>query len=77
MAGYFLYYGNASRTYSGKLDVGYQTRVTIDNLTPSAQLPAPGLYYFVVTAYIHDSNSIPINGILESTATNELQVEIF
>src|SRR5215471_16023451 len=45
LAGYRLYYGTSSRTYTTSISVGLQTSYTVTNLT------AGQLYYFAVTAY--------------------------
>lgn len=45
LAGYKLYYGTASRTYSGNLTVGNYSSCTISGLTEGRT------YYFAVTAY--------------------------
>ncbi len=44
LAGYKVYYGTASRTYSAPVVLGKQTTYTLTGL-------APGTYYFAVTAY--------------------------
>ena len=45
LAGYTVYYGQASGVYEHVLDAGLGTRVTISGLEPGTR------YYFVVTAY--------------------------
>ena len=45
LAGYKLYYGTASRNYTGQVDVGNVTTRTVTGLTDGAK------YYFAVTAY--------------------------
>jgi hypothetical protein len=45
VAGYKVYYGTASGTYSQNVDVGNATSYTINNLTPGQT------YYFTVAAY--------------------------
>ena len=44
LAGYKVYYGNSSGSYSNVIDVGSFTNAEIDDL-------APGTYYLAVTAY--------------------------
>ncbi|BCS54944.1 fibronectin type III domain-containing protein [Geobacter sp. SVR] len=44
LAGYKVYYGKASRSYTTVIDAGAATKYTIHGL-------APGTYYFAVTAY--------------------------
>jgi F5/8 type C domain-containing protein/fibronectin type III domain protein len=44
LAGYKVYYGNASRSYSSTINVGKVTSYTVAGL-------GPGTYYFAVTAY--------------------------
>ena len=44
LAGFKIYYGTASGTYTGIVDVGSVTNYAINNL-------AVGTYYFSVTAY--------------------------
>lgn len=45
VAGYMVYYGTVSGTYSGQVDVGAQTSWTLPDLTAGVR------YYFVVKAY--------------------------
>jgi len=45
VAGYYVYYGTASRNYSNRQNVGRATSYTASNLTNGAR------YYFAVTAY--------------------------
>lgn len=45
IAGYHLYYGGASQTYTNTLDVGNATSTTVSDLVVGAT------YYFAVTAY--------------------------
>jgi chitodextrinase len=45
VAGYFLYYGNASTNYSVKLDVGNYTTATVSGLLQT------DTYYFAMTTY--------------------------
>jgi hypothetical protein len=45
LAGYFVYYGTASRNYSNNIPIGMVTTYTISNLTNGLT------YYFAVTAY--------------------------
>jgi hypothetical protein len=58
LAGYKVYYGTASRTYSTAIDVGKVTNCQINNLTDGLT------YYFAVTAYDTSKN--------ESTYSNEV-----
>lgn len=44
-AGYRVYYGPASRNYTGMVDCGVSTSGTVTNLAPGST------YYFAVTAY--------------------------
>ena len=45
IAGYFIYYGVSSRSYTNRLDVGLQTTGVVSNLV------AGTAYYFATTAY--------------------------
>ena len=45
LAGYIMYYGVASRTYTNAIDVGNVTTGAISNLVDGT------MYYFAVTAY--------------------------
>jgi len=45
VAGYFLYYGNASQSYNVKLDAGNSNTAAVSGLLQTST------YYFVVTAY--------------------------
>lgn len=56
VAGYKVYYGTASKTYTSTINAGTATSYTVSNLPP-------GTYYFVVTAYDASGN--------ESTYSNE------
>lgn len=58
VAGYYVYYGMASGTYTKRADSGSVTSVTISNLIPGLT------YYFAVTAYTAD--------LIESDFSNEL-----
>ena len=61
LAGYKLYYGTGSRTYSTTINVGNQTTSTVTGL-------GPGTYFFAVTAY-YTSGS-------ETTYSNEVSTTI-
>jgi hypothetical protein len=62
-AGYTLYYGTASGTYTETIDVGWKTVVKVPNLAEG------NTYYFVVKAYDSDRvESLPSN---EATFTAE------
>lgn len=50
LAGYRVYYGNASRKYHTSRDVGKVTQATISNLAENVA------YYFAVTAYDSSNN---------------------
>ena len=50
LAGYIIYYGDASGDYSHSLDVGDVTEFTVTGLDDS------GTYYFAATAYDRDGN---------------------
>jgi hypothetical protein len=58
VTGYFVYYGQAPRNYSSKVDTGYQTTFVVPNLTTGQT------YYFVATAYDADG--------VESAYSNEV-----
>jgi hypothetical protein len=58
-AGYYLYYGTNSGTYSARLDVGTNTVVTLSSLTVGQT------YYFAVNAY----NSARIEGLPSNQAS--------
>jgi PKD repeat protein len=62
LAGYRLYYGQASQTYTSHIDVGLQTSYTITGLTDGQT------YYFAATAY-------DLAGI-ESTFSNEVSTTL-
>ncbi|MDB6065317.1 MAG: hypothetical protein JWR26_1525 [Pedosphaera sp.] len=55
--GYYIYYGNAPRTYSSKIDVGSMTSATVSGLQAGAT------YYFATTAYNGED--------IESSLSNE------
>ncbi len=57
LAGYKIYYGTASRSYSAPISLGLQSSYTITGL-------AAGTYYFAVTAFNQDG--------LESAFSNEV-----
>ncbi len=61
LAGYKVYYGNASGNYTSNLDVGNVTTYTVTGLQP-------GTYYFAVTAYDTSGN--------ESDFSNEVSTTI-
>src|SRR5438270_11863744 len=77
LAGYRLYYGQTSSTYTTYIDVGLQTTATVTDLTPGQ------LYFFVVTAYdtagdeSDPSNTVSMTissdtlGVAANTAGNE------
>lgn len=48
VAGYNVYYGGASRTYTNVLDVGSSTNAVVGGLAEGQK------YYFAVTAYTYD-----------------------
>src|SRR5437867_4474089 len=62
IAGYNVYYGVASRTYTNKVNVGNATNATVSGLIEGTT------YYFAVTAY--DSNG------LESDYSNEMSYTV-
>jgi fibronectin type 3 domain-containing protein len=62
LAGYKMYWGNVSRTYSTNIDVGNQTMFTVPNLAEGKK------YYFACTAYDTSNN--------ESDYSNEVSVTI-
>jgi PKD repeat protein len=63
-AGYRLYYGTSSRTYTTSIPVGLQTSYTVTGLT------AGQLYYFVVTDYDSTgTESVPSNEVSATTAS--------
>ena len=61
MAGYKVYYGTASRSYSAPISLGLQSSYTIAGLTA-------GTYYFAVTAFNRDG--------LESAFSNEVSTTV-
>jgi hypothetical protein len=61
VAGYKVYYGNASQSYSSSVDVGDTTTTTLSGLDPSE------VYYLAVTAYDADGN--------ESDFSNEVMYD--
>lgn len=62
VAGYKIYYGTVSGTYTASIDVGNTTSIPMATL--SASVPVPGLYYIAVTAYDTAGN--------ESVYSNEI-----
>jgi hypothetical protein len=62
IAGYLLYYGTSSGSYSQNLNVGNATIAKVTNLAPGQT------YYFVVTAYSHTG--------LQSLPSDQLSVAI-
>jgi len=62
LAGYKVYYGTASRSYSNSIPAGLATQWTISNLQPGFE------YYFAVTAYDTAGN--------ESRYSNEVSIFI-
>jgi fibronectin type 3 domain-containing protein len=63
LAGYKVYYGTASRTYSQNIDVGNVTTYAVNNLTDGAT------YYFAVTAYDTSSNESAYSNEASKTIT--------
>jgi hypothetical protein len=61
LAGYKVYYGAASRSYSAPITIGLQSSYTVSGL-------ASGTYYFAVTAFNRDG--------LESAFSNEVSTTI-
>jgi hypothetical protein len=61
IAGYKVYYGTSSRTYSTPAALGVQSTYTVTGL-------APGTYYFAVTAFNTDG--------MESSFSNEVSTTI-
>ncbi len=61
LAGYKIYYGSASGTYSTVVPIGTQTTYTVSGL-------APGTYYFAVTAFNSSG--------LESGYSNEVSTTV-
>jgi len=62
LGGYKVYYGTSSRQYSAVIDVGKNTRCTVQNLAEGIR------YYFTVTAYDESGN--------ESTFSQEVSTLI-
>jgi hypothetical protein len=63
--GYQLYYGTASRTYTGTVNVGPATTATVSNLTNGTT------YYFAVTAY----NSSGVQSPFSNEASGAFQAD--
>jgi len=61
LAGYKVYYGTGSRSYSAPISLGLQATYTVTGL-------APGTYYFAVTAFNRDG--------LESAFSNEVSTTV-
>jgi hypothetical protein len=61
LAGYKIYYGTASRSYSAPVTIGLQSSYTLSGL-------ASGTYYFAVTAFNRDG--------LESAFSNEVSTTV-
>ena len=65
LAGYRLYYGTSSHTYTTSIPVGLQTSYTVPNLT------AGQLYYFAVTAYNGTgTETVPSNEVSTTIASS-------
>ncbi len=62
LAGYKVYYGNSSRSYSINVNVGNQTSYTVSNLVEGE------IYYFAATAYDFSGN--------ESGYSNEVSYDV-
>jgi len=62
LAGYKIYYGTVSGSYTGSIDVGNKTSISLT--TFSSSVPSRGLYYIAVTAYDTAGN--------ESVYSNEI-----
>jgi hypothetical protein len=62
VAGYKIYYGTTSGTYTASIDVGNATSIPLATL--AAAVPAAGIYYIAVTAYDTAGN--------ESVYSNEI-----
>jgi hypothetical protein len=60
-AGYYLYYGTASRSYAQRIAVGNATTATVPNLS------AGQTYFFAVTAYNTTGESTPSNEVTYTT----------
>ena len=67
-AGYKLYYGQASRSYQGAIDVGLNTTYTLSGLTDGQR------YYFSVTAYDTAGNERGHSTELTTVIGNETSV---
>jgi hypothetical protein len=67
LAGYKVYYGTASRTYSTAIDVGKVTNCQINNLTDGLT------YYFAVTAYDTSKNESAYSNEVSKTFTTSGQ----
>jgi len=61
LAGYKVYYGTASRSYSAPITIGLQSSYTVSDL-------GSGTYYFAVTAFNRDG--------LESAFSNEVSTTV-
>ena len=61
LAGYKVYYGTASRSYSAPIAIGLQSTYTVTGM-------APGTYYFAITAFNVDG--------LESAFSNEVSTTV-
>ncbi len=62
IAGYRVYQGVASLTYTNVTDVGSATKATLSGLTPGVS------YFFAVTAYTTNSLESPLSGEIAYTA---------
>ncbi len=70
LAGYKVYYGNSSRSYSFNDDVGNQTSYTIANLVEGE------IYFFAVTAYDFSGNESGYsNEVSYAIPTNEIIID--
>jgi hypothetical protein len=68
IAGYFIYYGGATGSYTNLVDVGLATNGVVSNLV------AGTTYYFAVTA--HDSSGLESDFSNEAVWQNSLQLTI-
>ena len=68
VAGFQILYGNHSRAYTGRVDVGRATDYTITAL-------ADGIYYFAVQAYTSDGTlSLPSNEVVAAVGSTGIVV---
>jgi hypothetical protein len=70
LGGYNLYYGTASQAYSGVLNVGKDTQVTLNNLSQGVT------YFFAVTAYDLQGAESDYSNEIDKTVVRQYRLSI-